>query len=122
MATREDLLKNTGCPQPPIFEIMTFEHPNKELIYPSGKHSGFPDIGSTYSAGFYYELDTAIKAMHENWGDIREAVANAGFILCRHPGLYNSAGPDLRMYFLWDDDLGGFYEAEEPEIFRHMAY
>ena len=52
----------------PIFEIMVFEYPNKELIYHKREgeiHSGYPDTGCIDHMGFYYELDTAIKAMNE---------------------------------------------------------
>ena len=109
----------------PIFEIMVFEYPDKELIYhkPEGEvHSGYPDTGCVNHVGFYYELDTAIQAMNENWCDIQETVYHAGFILCRFPGLYNSALTEHRLYFLWDEEKKGFFEAEEPKIFEHVAY
>ena len=107
----------------PIFEIMVFEYPNKEMIYhkPEGDvHSGWPDTGCADNMGFYYELDTAIQAMNENWCDIQETCYYAGFILCRFPGLYYAG--TSRMYFLWDNEKEGFFEAEEPEIFKHVAY
>ena len=112
-----------GKSYPPIFEIMVFEYPNKEKIYhkPEGDvPSGWPDTGCVDNVGFYYELDTAIQAMNENWGDIQETCYHAGFILCRFPGLYQAALS--RMYFLWDEEKRGFFEAEEPEIFKHVAY
>lgn len=106
----------------PIFRIMVFEHPCKEHVYPTGKHSGFPYLGASDEVGFYYDLDDAIRAMNENWGDIREYTYNAGFILCQFPGLYQSSGLDERMYFVWDEDKEGFFQQEEPEIFKHVAY
>lgn len=116
--------KNGNTPNP-IFEIMLFEYPNKELIYhkPSGDvPSGFPDTGCTGNMGFYYELDTAIQAMNENWCDIQDYCYYAGFILCHFPGIYNEATQDARMYFLWDKENKGFFEVKEPEIFKHIAY
>jgi len=107
----------------PIFEIMLFEYPDKEVVYhkPEGDVlSGFPDTGCVNNVGFYYELDTAIQAMNENWCDIQETCYHAGFILCHFPGLYQAA--IHRMYFLWDEEKKGFFEAEEPEIFKHVAY
>ena len=107
----------------PIFEIMVFEYPDKEMTYPTTNgnvRSGWPDTGCIDHVGFYYELDTAIQAMNENWCDIRETCYHAGFILCRFPGLYQAALS--RMYFLWDEEKKGFFEAEEPEIFKHVAY
>ena len=114
-----------GTKPVPIFEIMVFEYPDKELTYqrPDGiTYSGYPDTGCTDHTGFYYDLDTAIKAMNENWCDIQETIYHAGFILCRFPGLYNSALAEHRMYFLWDEEKKGFFEAEEPKIFSHVAY
>ena len=114
--------KNGNTPNP-IFEIMVFEYPDKETIYhkPEGDvPSGLPDIGCVNHAGFYYELDTAIQAMNENWCDIQETCYYAGFILCRFPGVYQASLS--RMYFLWDNEKEGFFEAEEPEIFKHCAY
>lgn len=110
--------------QKPIFEIVLFEHPDKELIFvKDGKEipSGYPDAAMD-NMGFYYELDTAIEAMHGNWLDIQETVFHAGFILCHFPGLYESAHSDGRIYFLWDEGRQGFFEADEPEIFRHVTY
>lgn len=107
----------------PIFEIMLFEYPNKEMTYPTSNgnvRSGWPDTGCVANMGFYYELDTAIQAMNENWCDIQETCYYAGFILCRFPGLYYAA--TSRMYFLWDEEKKGFFEAEEPKIFAHVAY
>lgn len=130
MATREQILNYVSNrtkveKQNPIFDILLFEHEYKEKIYHTTKGykpSGFPDLGSSADVGFYHDLDDAIQAMHENSCDIRECVYNAGFVLCRFPGLYQCAGSDLRMYFTWNDEKGGFFEAEEPKIFEHIAY
>ena len=114
--------ENGNAPNP-IFEIMLFEYPDKEMTYPTSRgnvYSGWPDTGCIDHVGFYYELDTAIQAMNENWCDIQETCYYAGFILCRFPGLYYAA--TSRMYFLWDKEKKGFFEAEEPEIFKHIAY
>ena len=105
----------------PIFEIMLFEYPNKEMIY-GDIPSGWPDTGSRAHMGFYYELDTAIRAMNENWCDIHEGIYYAGFVLCQFPGLYNVVSTEQRIYFIWDKEKEGFFEAEEPEIFGHVSY
>lgn len=125
MITKEniiDYIMERGDVDPPIFEIYLIEHANKELIYPTGKHSGFPDTGVTMSPGFYYDLDEAIECMHTNNADIRETMYNAGFILCKFPGMYDCPGHSERIYFVWDNERHGFYEAEEPEIFHHIAF
>ena len=122
---QEKYVQKDGTKPVPVFEIMLFKYPDKELIYhkPEGDvRSGWPDTGGENYMGFYYELDTAIKAMNENWLDIQEYCFRAGFILCRFPGLYYSAGKESRMYFLWDENKRGFFEAEEPQIFKHVGY
>jgi hypothetical protein len=109
--------------QQPIFEIMMLENTgDKELVYPTGKPSGFPDTGITDTVGFYYELDKAIEALHCNTCDLRETVYDAAFILCRFPGLYNCVPSEGRMYFVWDKEKEGYFEAEEPELFKRVAY
>lgn len=129
MTTKEDLLELVDKESSifyggakPIYSIMLFEYPEREYVFPSGVNSGFPDLGANNEFGFYYSLSEAIDAMNKNSADIRETIYNAGFILCRFPGLYNSAGTNVRMYFVWDDDKKGFYQQEEPEIFKHIGY
>ena len=107
----------------PIYSLFLFSNPNKELIFPTGEKSGFPDIGASYEAGFYYNVNEAVEVMNRNSGDIRETIYNAGFILCHFPGIYNNiCGTEARMYFLWNEEEQGFLQAEEPEIFKYVSY
>lgn len=106
----------------PIFQIMLFQNHGTEEVYVAGKPMGWPDTGCKECVGFYFDIDSAIQAMNENWSDIQECVYHAGFVLCQYPGMYECAGPDARIYFLWDEDKEGFFEAEEPAIFEHFAY
>ena len=129
MVTRESLLtwveKESNIyfgGEKPIYSILLFEYPDKQYMYEDGKESGFPDLGANNEIGYYHSLEHAIDAMNVNNLDMREETYNAGFILCRFPGLYNSVGHLARMYFVWNDDEGGFFQAEEPEIFEHMVY
>ena len=116
----DDRIPETGSS--PIYEILLFEHPDKAHIFSDGRRDPyFPDMGCTAGMGFYHEKEWAVRAMHENMCDIRETVYNAGFVLERHPGLYQPVGREGRIYFLWDEGKKGFFEAEEPEIFRHLA-
>ena len=94
----------------PIYQIMMMENSGAEFdIY------GWPNIGTTVYVGFYHYIQNAIDAMHENRCDIRECVYNYGFVLTHKPGLYNPAGSYDRIYFKWDEEKQGFYEAPEPE-------
>ena len=85
MTTKEDIYnyiewhKNKyNCGDEPIFEIRLFE---KAV---SGGFN-YPDTGIEDRPGFYYELDTAIHAMNQNWADIQDHAFHAGFILCHFP-------------------------------------
>ena len=104
-----------------IYEIMLFENPDKELIYPSSKRSGFPDEGCIDHPGYFFDINDAVKALNNNACDLRETVYNAAFILCRKPGLYEPVGKEDRKYFVWNEEKQGFFEAEEPKIFAHIA-
>ena len=131
MTTKKDILayvkdeqERLGNPPnyQPIYMLYLFEKANEELVSKEGKPLGWPNTGSAYEAGFYYNLDWAIEAMNENACDIRETCYNAGFILCHFPGLYNCASTYARMYFVWDEEKKGFFQQEEPKIFAHIAY
>ena len=105
----------------PIYEVMMFSK-CETMISPSGKDLGWPDIGESYVPGFYHKLDDAIESLHVNNLDIREYTFDYAFILRKLPGFYQSAGSDDRIFFKWNPKKEGFYEEEEPEIFKHIAY
>ena len=109
---------------PPIYTIMMMEKSGADTyIYESGKDSGFPDVGCTDYAGFFYYYEDAVEAMHENLYDLRESAYNYGFILEHRPGLYqNSADNTCRTYFVWDADRGGFFEKDEPALLSVLAF
>ena len=105
----------------PIFEILVFEHPDQQVMY-GDKPSGWPDLGASRTMGFYHDLDDAIESLNWNNLDIQERLYHAAFILMKLPGLYNEASRFERMYFLWDENRGGFFQAEEPKLFRGFMY
>ena len=133
MTTKQDMLRYVNAERIrrgnkdgdiPIFRLFLFEKPNEEKVYENnGKeyYSGFPDLGASCEPGFYDNLNDAIAAMNENVCDIREAVFNAGFILCHFQGVYNPCITSARMYFVWDETKKGFYQKEEPKLFHHIA-
>ena len=107
----------------PIYYIMLFEHPDKQVIGNTGRPLGWPDLGATDWPGFYYSLEDAIDALECNAADMRETIYNAGFVLVHYPGMYNNAaGSRERLYFLWDESRQGYYQTEEPDIFQHIAF
>ena len=100
----------------PIYRILLFSK------IPTLDRYGWPDCGTLDDVGFYYEYETAVKAMHENWCDIRECMFEAGFILTHYPGLYYTALKEQRIYFEWDNDKQGFFEKEEPTCLEHFSF
>ena len=111
--------------QNPIYIIMMMERPgNEEIIYNHNgakTPSGFPDHGATDEVGFYYELETAITAITQNWCDIQEHVYRAAFLICKFPGLYEGSTTESRMYFVWDSNAETFVQQEEPTFFKHIS-
>ena len=104
-----------------IYEIVVFEE-IKELLDLNGEPMGYADTSTFDRVGFYYNINSSISAMYENRCDIHEGCFNYGFILTHRPGLYNNyASKDERMFFAWDELRKGFYEAEEPKLFEHLA-
>ena len=100
----------------PIYRILLFSK------IPTLDKLGWPDYGTQDDVGFYYEYETAVRAMHENWCDIRECVFQAGFILIHYPGLYGTADKEQRIYFEWDNDKQGFFEKKEPTCLEHFSF
>lgn len=100
----------------PIYRILLFSR------IPTLDESGWPDFGTQDDVGFYYEYETAVRAMHENWCDIQEYMFKAGFILTLYPGLYETATSENRTYFEWNEEKQGFFEKEEPNCLKHFSY
>ena len=80
MINKDDMNElRMGQIQPPIYEILVFDNPNKELVSRDGKNMGCPDMGDTFTVGFYYNVELAIQALNENRCDLRETCYNAAF-------------------------------------------
>lgn len=112
----ENAMKSRSPDDKPIYEIMLFKLPTKML---ADKKAGgglvVPDFRYTCKPGFYHDVDSAVKAMHENACDIQDKTYDAGFVLVRFPGMYSVADQDGRIYFVWNEEKKGFFEAEELE-------
>ena len=80
----------------PIYEIMMLEKTIRFDKY------GWPYYGRSENVGFYYELDTAIKAVKENWCDIAdEGSYKAAIVAQKIPGLYPIA--ITKGYFVYNE-------------------
>ena len=96
--------------QQPIYEIYVYERPwalNKQ---------GFFDYGIEERVGFYYEKETAIKAVEENWCDLQDHYANAAMVKEVIPGLYPHPPRSKCWYYIWNPYEEKFEPSEIPDV------
>ena len=93
----------------PIYQINILGTP----YYKSGL--GFPECDSKDFVGFYYEEETAIRAVEENWCNIQECYARAAEIKIIEPGLYPTKNKVIH-YYLWDTTEHKFKEVPIPQF------
>ena len=92
----------------PIYEVLVYSHP-----WHLDEHQ-FIDYGSEERVGFYYEKETAIKAIKENWCNLQDHYARAAAVREIKPGLYQYPPFSTYIYFLWNGELEKWEEAEVP--------
>lgn len=63
--------------------------------------------------GYYWDLDTAIEAVHRNVTDMHETIYPYAIIARLDHGLFPA--PKERYWFGWEKGREGFYEIEKPE-------
>lgn len=117
--------KLTECPDlgKPIFEICMVQYANKQMTGIDGSGLGLPRLGNVSSIGFFYDILDAVDALHQNIYDFRaDGGYECGFVLVRYQGIYSSVIDSERMFFMWDEDRQGYYEAEEPELLNIIAF
>lgn len=79
----------------------------------------WPDNGECRTWGFYRDKEVAIKALHENWTDIREDLYDYAVIEEYEEGICNYMLN--RQWFEWNEELGGYYEIDEPDCVKYIA-
>ena len=89
----------------PIYEVLVYSHP-----WHLDEH-----FGSEERVGFYYEKETAIRAIEENWCDLQDHYARAAAVREIRPGLYQYPPFSTYIYYLWNSNLCQFERAEVPE-------
>ena len=70
--------------------------------------TGMPNVGDTRTVGYYEDLETCRRALHENWCDIHEFLYEYAVVECIAPGIYSGA-KEIE-WFQWDNERGGFLE------------
>ena len=90
-----------------IYEIFVFTKP---ITF---NHLGIPEYGNRESMGFFYDRDTAYKAVKENWADINEAGAYpAALLVEKEEGLYPHA--EQLNYFVYNRETDEYEPQEIP--------
>lgn len=94
----------------PIYEIYVMSEP---------WHLGddkWPTCGSRERVGFYYEKETAIRAVEENWCDLQDHYAHAAEIKPVMPGLYSYPPQSICLYYEWNTKEEKFERRPFPKL------
>lgn len=94
----------------PIYEIYVMSEPWHL------DEKGWPCCGIKERVGFYYERETAIRAIEENWCDLQDHYAQAAEICMVKPGLYSSPAYNKYWYYLWNQKEERFEIARKPKF------
>ena len=98
----------------PIYEILMLEKP---IIIDK---SGWPSYGHSENVGFYFEEETALKAVRENWCDLNEGGAyKAAIVQRKNAGIYPL--PNKEWYFIYDGNTETYKEHKIPEGMKHFT-
>ena len=76
---------------------------------------GWLEYGTDECVGFYYEKETAIRAVEENWCDLQDHYARAALIKEITPGLYPHPPRSKCIYYIWNKEEKKFEKAKIPE-------
>ena len=63
--------------------------------------------------GYFADYNECQTALHENWCDIHEFYYSYAVVEKISSGIHSR--PEKVVWFKWDDEKEGFYEAEKPE-------
>lgn len=104
-----------------IYCIYLTKNPYEKLLTYRGEELDIPGCHLEF-IGYYESYEDAAKAMHVSLEDEHyQEGKHGGFIVNRKPGITGFCDASERTFFLWNPDREGFYEAEEPEIFKYIA-
>ena len=76
---------------------------------------GFPDFGASRCWGFYSDRDVAIRAVRENWTDMREGMYKFAVIEGYDEGIAHYHAPEEAQWFKWSEEYEGYREIDRPE-------
>lgn len=82
---------------------------------------GYPAFGATRTVGYYLSKNEAELAVTNNAGDMREGCYNYALIEQIKPGIYQSASPENRWWFKFNDEKEQYEPIDEPEFLNNMS-
>lgn len=94
----------------PIYEIYVMSEPWHL------DEKGWPCCGIKERVGFYYERETAIRAIEENWCDLQDHYAHAAEMREVNPGLYSIPPHSKCIYYEWDAKHEKFERKPYPTL------
>lgn len=95
----------------PTYFITCFEKNGTEI----NKYK-MPDFGDQRTFGFYYDLETARKALNENWCDMHECLYMYAVIEKMYPGIHPDCYLDTDIeWYQYDKEKDGFFLIDTPK-------
>lgn len=82
---------------------------------------GYPNFGSTRTVGYYLTKNEAELAVTNNAGDMCEWCYNYALIEQIKPGIYQSALPEDRWWFKFNEETEQYESIVEPEFLKHLS-
>jgi len=74
-----------------------------------------PDFGSSRCWGFYSDRDVAIRAVRENWTDMRECLYDYAVVEGYDEGIAHDHDPAEAQWFMWNEEAQEYQMIDRPE-------
>ena len=82
---------------------------------------GWPHMGASRCWGFYENKSDALLALYENRTDLWEGCYHYAVLEAYHPGISGYAFEYGRQFFQYDKEHNGYFEIDEPAVFKHTC-
>lgn len=114
----QEIINNLSDAPISIYAIMTCTKLEEE-VYPTGKRSGFPDYGTSKTAGYFTSLDDAKTALLHNSTDLWETCYDYACIEKVEEGL--ECPGELVGWYKYDREKNGYSPIETPSFDKHIC-
>lgn len=97
----------------PIYVITVFSK-IESLKLSDGRDSGFPDLGSRCTWGFFYDKDIAIDSLNRNVTDMWETCYDYAVLEKVYPGVPFDAISEPPQFFKYNEEKNGYFMIPTP--------